>query len=364
MARREQLGTEQDLAEIIDVREGEELDLSSIVPLLKEQILDLPDGEWTVFQYAAGRSNLTYLIKCGAWEAVLRRPPLGPVAPKSHDMLREARILSSIHDVFPLAPKPYLIVSDVSFLGVPFYVMERKTGVCVDAHWPTAYPRNAETGAKMSEALLSTMVRLHNLSIEDEAIAKLGRPVGYMRRQTEGVIQRYSMAQTEEIPEVEYVADWLLRHIPERSENALIHNDLKFNNMLLSQHDAAEVTGVLDWEMTTLGDPLSDLAITLSYWVEPDDDHQGLRSVTRYGAAYGFMTRKAFAKAYAKCTGRDLSQMDFYMVFASFKAAVIAQQIYARYQKGQTSDPRFRELGAHARRMILRAHDIARGAMW
>ncbi|KYP80386.1 phosphotransferase family protein [Ferroacidibacillus organovorans] len=364
MARREQHERVDDNTEIIDVRKGEELDLSSIVPLLKEGILDLPEGEWSVRQYAAGRSNLTYLIKCGAWEAVLRRPPLGPVAPKSHDMLREARILSLICDVFPLAPKPYLVVSDASILGAPFYVMERKTGVCVDGQWPTAYLRNAETGAKMSEALLSTMVRLHNLSIEGEAIAKLGRPDGYMRRQTEGVIQRFSMAQTVEIPEAEGVAHWLLRHIPEHSGNTLIHNDLKFNNMLLSPSDAALVTGVLDWEMTTLGDPLSDLAITLSYWVEADDEHQGLRGVTSLGERYGFMTRRKIAEAYAKRTGRDLLHMDFYMVFASFKAAVIAQQIYARYQKGQTSDPRFAELGEHARRMILRAHDIARGAMW
>jgi aminoglycoside phosphotransferase (APT) family kinase protein len=340
------------LNETIAVRAGEEFDLAKVEAYLRAHLPQLDGGELTALQFAAGHSNLTYLLRCGEWEAVLRRPPLGKLAPKAHDMARESRLLAALHPLFPEAPQPYVFCDDLDVIGAPFFVMERKSGVVADRRWPAVYEQTPENGRKMSEALVDTLVALHAVEYRGTELESIGRPEGYMERQVTGWIDRYLRAKTDEVPEAERVAKWMVDHLPEMPAATIVHNDLKLNNLLLSPDDPAQVTAVLDWEMATIGDPLCDLAVTLSYWAEDGDGElikQGLSPLTTLP---GFLKRDELIELYARRSGRDVANMDFYLTFASFKVAVICQQIYYRWKQGQTQDPRFAAMGQMAQHLI------------
>src|SRR6266566_183863 len=311
----------------IPIRVGEEFDAQKMEPYLRSHIEGLGEGPLSVQQFPSGASNLTYLVKIGGWEGVLRRPPLGPVPPKAHDMLREANLLRRIHPVFPLAPKPYVICSDTTILGVPFYVMERRKGIAINDRFPPGITPTDELCRRMSYMLLNTLVQIHGIDWRAAGLSDFGYPEGFLGRQVKGWIERYYQAQTDDIPEVEPLTRWLAEHIPMSPPPTLIHNDFKLNNVLLSEKDLAKPVAVLDWEMATIGDPLFDLAISLSYWCrpgDPEDLRNALPTVTTYP---GFMSRQEFIDLYAQKSGRDLSAMHFYMVFAYFKLVVIMQQI-------------------------------------
>jgi aminoglycoside phosphotransferase (APT) family kinase protein len=334
------------------VRSGEEFDVQKVHELLRKNIPMLDQKEITVSQFSAGHSNLTYLLKCGEWEAVLRRPPLGPVAKKAHDMAREARFLQALSPLFPLAPKPYVFCEDTDLIGSPFFVMERKKGVVVDKEWPTQFEKSPEVCRSMSEAFVDTLVALHAVPYQNTDLEQIGHPVGYMKRQVEGWIERYQRAKTDEIPTADVVSKWLIDHIPVSPPATVIHNDFKLNNMLFSLDNPACVTAVLDWEMATVGDPLSDLAIAISYWADKDDPasfRQGLSEITTLP---GFYSRADLIERYAKKSGRNVESMDFYMTFAYFKVAVICQQIFYRWKRGQTQDERFAVMGNVAESLI------------
>ncbi|RDI94447.1 phosphotransferase family protein, partial [Meiothermus sp. QL-1] len=336
------------------VRQGEELNLEALRAYLLEH-LPGASGELEVLQFPRGFSNLTYLLRLGEQELVLRRPPFGANIKTAHDMGREYRILKVLRPVYPKVPRPLLYCEDESVLGAPFYVMERLHGVILRNQ-----PPEGMTPARMRgvcEAALEALVELHCLDYVKAGLGELGRPEGYVERQVRGWGERYQKARTEEIPGMERAMAWLAAHMPSASGAALIHNDFKYDNLMFAP-DLSRVVAVLDWEMATLGDPLMDLGTTLAYWVE-ESDPPGLKA---FGLTHlpGNYSRAELVEAYARRTGRDVTGILFYYVFGLFKVGVIMQQIYARYRRGLTQDSRFaglihliREIGE----MIDRALD-------
>lgn len=345
----------------IAVRPGEEFERARVLAYLREEIGGVPEGELAVRQYPSGASNLTYLLQVGDWEGVLRRPPLGPLPPKAHDMVREARLLRRLHAVYPLAPNPYAICEDTAILGVPFYVMERRRGVVLDAEFPPDIPPTPERCRRISESVVETLVRLHAIDWRAAGLADLGYPEGFVARQVRGWIGRYEAAKTDDLPQVAPLVRWLEAHLPASPAPTIVHNDFKLNNLLLAPRDLAPVVAVLDWEMTTIGDPLFDLGVSLCYWIEPGDP-EGFRTLLPT-VTYrpGFISRAEFMARYAELSGRDLADIDYHLTFAYFKLAVILQQIYARWRRGQTSDPRFATFGEAVRMLIEHAHGRALG---
>ena len=326
------------------VRAGEELEIAGLEPFLREHVGH--DGPISVEQFPSGHSNLTYLVRLGSMEVILRRPPFGSKVRSAHDMAREYRVLSKLNGAYPLAPKVLVYCDDPSILNAPFYLMEPIRGMILRRDPPAGVQFSPETARRLSEAFVDNLARLHVLEYAAIGLADLGRPQGYLERQVKGWIERYHNSKTHDLPEVERIAGWLTAKMPARSDNAaaLIHNDYKYDNLVLAANDATKIVGVLDWEMCTVGDPLTDLGTALAYWTDPQDpeDLQEIRSVPT--TLPGTLTRAQLLERYASITGRDVSEMVFYLTFARFKVAVIIQQIYYRYAQGLTHDARFAEL--------------------
>ena len=348
------------MSETIAVRDGEAFDLEAVERYLRAHVEDVPEGELRISQFPSGASNLTYLVEVGGWEGVLRRPPLGPVPPKAHDMGRESGILARLNAVYPIAPKPYFFCEDESVIGAPFYVMERRTGEVLDDSFPEGVEPGEELCRGISRTVVDRLVELHAVDVREAGLGDLGKPDGFLQRQTEGWISRYEKAKTDEIREFEPLTGWLSSGIPESPPPAIIHNDYKLNNLVLDPEDLTVVRAVLDWEMATVGDPLFDLAVSLSYWIEPNDPDEMKVVMPTVTVTPGFMTRKELIDRYAEKSGRDLSEMHWYVVFGYFKLAGILQQIYARFENGQTKDDRFATFGARVRTLILHAENLSR----
>lgn len=346
-------------ADTVPVREGERLDASAVARFLREHVPDWPDGPIVVEQFPVGHSNLSYLIRCGGHEAVLRRPPFGPVAPRAHDVQREYEVLRRLHPAFPLAPRPYAFCGDPSLIGAPFYLMERRRGLVLDRSFPPGFELSIDERRRVSESLVRTLVELHAVDWRTAGLGDLTKPEGYLERQVRGWIDRYERAKTDDVPEVAWLVPWLEEHLPPSPAPTVVHNDYKLNNVMLDPGNPARIVAVFDWEMATVGDPLSDLATTLAYWSEPDDA-ETIGTPASVTAQPGFYTRLEVAELYARLTARDLFALGFYLAFAYFKIAVICQQIYYRWKAGQTRDPRFAELGSLAQRLIRQAVATAR----
>ena len=344
----------------IAVRKGENFDTAKVEHYLRAQLPELSGDPLEVRQFPTGASNLTYLLRIGNWEGVLRRPPLGPVAPRAHDMQRESALLTCIHPVFALAPRPYFFCGDTSIVGVPFYVMERHKGIIINDTFPAGIPAHAELCRHLSHLTVDTLVQIHSVDWRTAGLATFGHPEGFLERQVKSWIERYFRAQTDDIAEVEQLTRWLTEHIPASPPPTLIHNDFKLNNILLSRPDLQQAVAVLDWEMATIGDPLFDLAVSLSYWVIEDDPEEIQTSLPAVTTTPGFLSREEFMEAYAQKSGRDLASMNFYLAFAYFKLAVIIQQIYVRWKRGQTQDERFSTYGSHVQPMIAHAVKLAK----
>lgn len=324
----------------IAVRAGEELNLARLEPFLLSHFPG-STGPPRVEQYPSGHSNLTYLVKLGDREIVLRRPPFGSKVKTAHDMGREYRVLSKLHSAYPAAPKALLFCDDLSILGAPFYLMEPIRGIIIRRDPPAGLPFTAETARSLSESFVDNLIRLHALDYAACGLGDLGRPQGYIERQVDGWIARYYGSQSHDLPEVAGISAWLTDHMPPANEPTLIHNDYKYDNIVLDPCDITKIVGVLDWEMSTVGDPLSDLGTSLAYWVDPQDPDD-LQKIRWCPSTYaGSMTRAEIVERYAQKTGRDVSHMAFYLAFARLKLAVIVQQIYYRYHQGLTKDPRF-----------------------
>lgn len=332
------------------VRAGEELDLARLEPYLRAHFPDLR-GELTVKQFPSGHSNLTYSVSLGEKEMVLRRPPFGSKVKSAHDMGREYHVLARLHDAYP-APRPLLHCTDEAILGAPFYLMERVRGVIIRRNLAPGLELTPETARKLSESFIDRLAALHRLNYTALGLGELGKPQGYLERQVRGWIERYKGSKTHELSEVEPLSAWLEKHMPAERAGTLIHNDYKFDNMVLDPEDITQIKAVLDWEMCTLGDPLTDLGTALAYWIDPGDPPE--MQMVRWGPTIvpGMLSRAQLAERYAEKTGRDLSQIVFYYVFAMFKVGVIIQQIYYRYFHGLTKDERFASLGEVARTLM------------
>ena len=349
------------MLETIPVRADERFAVAPVARFLRESgviDVDLEADALEVEQFPAGHSNLTYLLRAARWEAVLRRPPLGPVAPRAHDMVREYRLLARLHPVFPLAPRPFAVCEDSALIGAPFYVMERRHGLVLDQELPPGWRPDPALHRAITESLVRVLVDLHAVDWQAAGLGDIGHPDGYLERQVSGWLERYRRARTADLPELEPLAAWLVTERPASPPPTVIHNDFKLNNVLLDPVDPRRLTAVLDWEMATVGDPLSDLASLLVYWTAPGeaDLMGGLTSVT---AEAGFPPRDELAELYARFSGRDLTGLDYYVAFAYFKVGVICQQIYVRWHNGQTKDERFAGHGATANNLIRQAARVA-----
>jgi aminoglycoside phosphotransferase (APT) family kinase protein len=322
------------------VRPGEELNLSKLEPYLRGHFPD-ETGPLSLQQFPSGHSNLTYLVVLGEREMVLRRPPLGSKVKTAHDMSREYRVLSKLHAFYPAAPKVLLYCDDASVLGSPFYLMELIRGIIIRRDPPAGLLFTAETARQLSESFIDNLARLHALDHAEIGLAEIGKPQGYLERQVRGWIERYLGSKTHDHPEVEKISEWMPQHIPSTGNASLIHNDYKYDNVVLDPANITKIVGVLDWEMATIGDPLSDLGTTLAYWVDPQDPDEMQKIHWCPSTHAGSLTRAQLVERYARTTGRDVSDMVFYLAFARFKVAVIVQQIYYRYHQGMTKDPRF-----------------------
>jgi len=328
-------------------RAGEELDAARLAAYLGEH-LPGADGQpiaLEVEQFPGGHSNLTYLLRLAdGRELVLRRPPVGSKVKAAHDMGREFRVLSRLAGAWAKTPRPLLECDDESVLGCRFYVMERLRGVILRKEPPPGLSLDPDTARRASEAVVDGMVELHAIDYQAIGLGDLGHPDGYVERQVRGWTERYGGSRTDDIPSVIRVAEWLAAHRPESGPPALIHNDFKFDNLVLAPDDVTRIIGVLDWEMSTVGDPLMDLGTALAYWVE-DGDPEPFRGM-RFGPTTlpGMLTRAEVAARYAARSGRPVDDIVFYFAFGLFKTAVVVQQIYYRWKQGLTQDPRFAPL--------------------
>ena len=327
----------------VKIRSGEELDLAKLEPYLRSHFPELA-GSLVVRQFPSGHSNLTYSVSLGDKEMVLRRPPFGSKVKSAHDMGREYHVLSKLHSAYP-APKPMLHCTDESILGAPFYVMERVQGIVLRREVPPGLPLDASTAKRLSESLIDNLAALHQLDYQGLGLGDLGKPQGYLERQVKGWIERYYGSKTHELPEVEAISAWVKEHMPAHSGASLIHNDYKYDNIVLSSDDITRIVAVLDWEMCTLGDPLTDLGTALAYWVQADDPADVRPARWGPTSLPGSLSRMQMLERYQAKTGREVTDIVFYYVFALFKIAVIIQQIYYRYYHGFTKDERFAGMG-------------------
>jgi aminoglycoside phosphotransferase (APT) family kinase protein len=325
------------------VRAGEELPVAELEGFLRRHLPAATAG-LVVEQFAHGHSNLTYLLRWGGAELVLRRAPFGNPVKTAHDMGREHRVLSMLWAVYPPAPRPVLFCEDPGVMEVPFYLMERRRGIILRQHLPPGLAIDAPTARRLSTALIDGLADLHAIDYRAAGLGDLGKPEGYVMRQVTGWADRYAKARSDDLPAMDRVSRWLAGHVPRESGLALIHNDFKYDNLVLDPGDLGRIIAVLDWEMATVGDPLMDLGTTLGYWVEADDPPELRRSATGPTALPGSLTRRELVARYAERAGREIADATFYYGFGLFKIAVIVQQIYARYARGHTRDARFARL--------------------
>lgn len=339
-------------------RTGEELDAGKLLEWLKSQN-PVFTGPLQITQFSGGASNLTYLLRQGDKDWVLRRPPFGTKAKTAHDMGREFRVLSALQRVFPYCPKPVAYCEDESVMGCPFYVMERIHGLILRKDLPPELQLSPQDARTLCEHLVDVQVALHHVDVQAAGLADFGKPEGYVRRQVEGWSERFRKARTDDVPDAEELMKWLAEHLPpESGRAALIHNDYKFDNVVLDPKDPLKIIGVLDWEMATLGDPLMDLGCSLAYWIQADDPEEFQMARMLPTTVPGMMTRQELVDSYARKSGLPIRDFHFYYVFGLFRLAVIAQQIYYRYAKGQTTNKRFAQFGLFVGLLNYRAEQV------
>jgi aminoglycoside phosphotransferase (APT) family kinase protein len=344
--------------ETIAIRAGEAIALDALQDFIRGKIEGAERGI-ELEQFPNGHSNLTYLLRIAGREYVLRRPPLGPVAPKAHDMMREYRVLRAVHPHFSEAPRPWVACEDPAVIGAPFFVMERRRGEVLRELLPPDIAANPLHPRMIAEAFLATLVRLHAIDVETEEMRALGRPEGYVERQVRGWADRWQRAKTDEFTEIDDAIAWLAARIPPPLPPSLIHNDYKLDNIMLAAGAPDRVEAVLDWEMATIGDPLSDFGLTLCYWVWATDPQVRVAGIPALTARPGWYTRDQLVARYAELTGRDVTHIGYYEVLGVFKLCVIIQQIYSRFHRGQTQDTRFANFGERARALARLAVRLA-----
>jgi len=337
--------------DVIEVRADERFDVERVARFLHGKIPG-SDQPLRVRQFGGGHANLTYLLDFGAadgsgsrTEYVLRRPPLGPVAATSHDMHREYRVLSKLWRAFPLAPRAFLYCDDADVIGAHFVVMERRHGIVVRSAIPPEFGggKDAAANRKLSEVVIDTLVQFQRVDPAAVDLTDLGKPEGFLERQVKGWAGRYERAKTGEIAVAEELTRWLLDRRPESPTATLVHNDWKLDNMAVDPADPGRCVAVYDWDMCTLGDPLCDLGTLLGLWSDRGEAMAGSNPMPTQSE--GFLTRAEAADRYCQRMAIDPQTVPYYVVFGTFKMAVVLQQIYHRYHVGQTQDDRFAALG-------------------
>ena len=342
-------------SDVIEVRPDERFDSARVADFLRGKFPGSERG-LSVRQFAGGHANLTYLLRYGegetAIEYVLRRPPLGPVAPGSHDMSREHRVLSVLWKAFPLAPRSFVFCDDVAILGAPFFVMERRHGVVVRGAIPPEFGGGADEASnrKLSQVVVDVLAQFHAVEPAKAELGDLGRPEGFLARQVKGWTERFARARVDAFPLADELQRWLLDNLPVSPAPTLLHNDWRLDNMAVAADDPSRCVAVYDWDMGTRGDPLCDLGTVLAVWYDPDEVPPSLNPMPTL--APGFLRRAEAAQRYGEQSGRDLSQLAYYLVFGTFKMAVVLQQIYFRFHQGQTQDSRFAGMGEGAKSLF------------
>jgi len=327
-----------------EVRKGEELPAVKLKQFLQENhLIGSIESELFVKQFTHGYSNLTYLLSIENKEYVLRKPPIGAIK-RGHDMSREFKVQSAVQKEFSKVPKMFAYTDAAAVLGSEFYIMEKVEGIILNFKEAKKRDIPANDYKTIANAWLDTFTELHQLDYDAIGLTNLGKPEGYVERQVTNWGKQYLKAATKDVPSAEKVMQWMQENQPKNYQHCLIHNDYKYDNVVFKDNSWKEITAVLDWEMATLGDPLMDLGTSLGYWTLASDHDfvkQGIPSPTIFE---GNPMRSEIVASYAKKSGRDIHNMVFYYAFGLFKIAVIAQQIYYRYSKGLTSDPRFANL--------------------
>jgi aminoglycoside phosphotransferase (APT) family kinase protein len=344
--------------ETIRIRSDESIDLTRLEPWLRAN-LPATDGPLTVRQFGGGHANLTYLIAFGDTEYVLRRPPLGPIAPRSHDMSREHLVLSRLGKAFPLAPTSFVLCQDASIIGADFHVLERRQGFAIRKELPPSLRGDIGTVRRLAEMLVDTLAALHQVDTEQVGLSDLGHPDGFVQRQLSGWSKRWHAAKDHDLPDADRLMSWLDKEIPSSQTTSLLHNDYKLDNLLVDTADPATATAVLDWDMCTQGDPLMDLGYLLNVWIEAGDDPSWRENTSMPSYEEGFLTRDEVVDRYARQTGLNVERVRWYYAFGVFKLMVILQQIYIRFLRGQTQDERFRVLGQQVEGLARKGVSVA-----
>ena len=330
--------------EIAPVRAGEALDVAVLEAWLRPRLAaELPgaDGPIEILQFPNGSANLTYLLRVGSHELVLRRPPMGQLAPGAHDMRREFKVLSRLWRHFDRAPRAYLFGDDPTVLGVDFFVMERRHGDVVRTTVPARMRGHRDLGRRIAFALIDAMADLHGLDPDACGLGDLGRPAGFVQRQLDGWAKRWQLARFEDSPPVvDAVHARLAQRVPGMSRVSIVHNDLKLDNCQFDPSNPDRVTSIFDWDMTTLGDPLIDLGTLLNYWPDPADPPHAQRFNNAAVAGLGLPPRAALIERYAERTGANVASVRWWEAFALWKTVVVVQQLHRRWVRGESTDPR------------------------
>jgi aminoglycoside phosphotransferase (APT) family kinase protein len=344
-------------ADVIPVRDEEDFDRTRLAEYLRGR-LEGSDTTLDVLQFGGGHANLTYLLRFGPREYVLRRPPLGPVAPTSHDMSREYRVLSVLYRAYPPAPRAFLYCDDPGIIGAPFFVMERRSGIVVRWAIPPEFGGGEDPAVnrQISEALIDSLADLHEVDYARVGLGDLGKPEGFLRRQVDGWAGRYTRAKTKDLAVVTEVIQWLSERLPPSPAATLVHNDWRLDNIMLKANDPGKVEAVFDWDMCTVGDPLADLGTLMASWAEAGEDFVGVAG-RMPSTVRGFLTRHEATERYGRRRGVDVGRVPYYQVFGLFKLGVVLQQIYYRYHVGQTTDERFQQLDQLAEMLFVLAHE-------
>jgi aminoglycoside phosphotransferase (APT) family kinase protein len=347
------------------VRKGEELNLTALIPWLESNIPSLK-GIPKVTQYSGGASNWTYCLSYpptdgNVCEVILRRAPSGTKAKGAHDMGREYRLQAALKPVYPYVPEMLGHCDDESILGAEFYVMEKLSGLIPRMNLPKGVKLEQDTTRQLCLNALDSLIELHKVDYKTAGLTHLAKGEGYTQRQIEGWSTRYTKAKTWNVPSAKYVMNWLENNIPTHENICLTHNDFRFDNLVLDVNDPTKILGVLDWELATLGDPLMDLGNSLAYWVQADDDKIAKSTRRQPSHLPGMLTRKEVVDYYLDKTGFKVENLAFYEVYGLFRLAAIVQQIYYRYHYKQTNNPAFKNIWLFVHYLLWQCRKAIKG---
>ncbi len=346
-----------------DLRAEDSFDIAAVDTWLRVQVPDLPAGEPGLRQFPGGASNLTYLLSYPDRDLILRRPPTGTKAASAHDMKREFTFQERLRPVFPQVPRVLALCTDDAVIGSEFYVMERVAGLILRGDPPPGLDLDPHRAASLSEAMVDTLVSLHDVDVEAAGLADLGRGPGYVQRQVSGWSDRFRRARTDNVPDFAAVMAWLAAEQPPDVGYGIVHGDFRLDNLVLDPQSLT-VKALLDWELATIGDPLMDLGSAMAYWVQADDD-QGMQMARRQPSNLpGMLTRRQIVERYCSARGLSTDNWTFYEVFGLFRLAVIAQQIYYRYHHGQTTNPAFEHFWVFTAYAEQRCASLAGISQW